>query len=277
MSVRSVCALSVFAAIISGATLSAQNTPMWGSGSYDASRRTPSGPTWNIVTAPPNGGGATDVGTVSINELAHKVPAKALKEWERAQKARDKGQTSEAVAHFEKATDIDPEFVAAHNNAGALLLLEGKSEPALKHLQACVKLDPHNAMPVSNMAVAYMMQQRFADAEEAARRGLDLDRTGNRVRLIYALSLVMQDKFTQDAMQALERAQDEYPQARLLSARIYAAWGKRDEALESVNIYLKSGEPTGVDLAKQWKEILENLPQRQPVMAKAQSVSDQQQ
>lgn len=273
MSVRSVCALSVFAAMMSGATLLAQNTPMWGSGSYDASRRTPSGPAWNIVTAPPSG--ATDVGTVSINELAHKVPGKALKEWERAQKARDKGQVSEAVAHFEKATDIDPEFVAAHNNAGALLLLEGKPDDALRHLQACVKLDPHNAMPVSNMAVALMMQHRFPEAEEAARRGLDLDRTGNRVRLIYALSLVMQDKFTKEAMQALERAQDEYPQARLLSARIYAAWGKRDEALESVNVYLKSGEPTGVDLAKQWKEILEKVPQ--PVMAKAQPVSDQQQ
>jgi tetratricopeptide (TPR) repeat protein len=255
--------------MIGGGTILAQDNATLSSGPYDANRSTP-GPAgiWNIVSAPPVES-ASDAGTVSVNELSHNIPGRALREWDRAQKARGRGQIPEAVAHLKKAVEIDPEFVAAHNNVAAILLFENRPADALEHLQTCTKLDPHNAMAVSNMAVAYMMQARFTDAEEAARRGLDLDRTGNRVRLIYGLSQLMQDKFTKDAMQALQRAKDEFPQARLLEARIYAAWGRRDEALEAINVYLRSGESTGAELAKQWKAILEKAPR--PVMAEAET------
>ena len=59
---------------------------------------------------------------------------------EKAERARAKNRTDEAIVHFEQAILIDPEFVTARNNLGALYLRLAKLEPAIAQLEEAAKV-----------------------------------------------------------------------------------------------------------------------------------------
>jgi Flp pilus assembly protein TadD len=193
-----------------------------------------------------------DPGTVSLRELQHEVPKGALKQWNRGEKARIKEQFEKAAVHYQKALEVDPEFVAARNNLGAVLMIMNKPGEAATHLEECIRQDPHNPMAPANLAVSYLMLRRFEDAEQSARTAVDLGRASIRPRMILGLTLVMRDKLDDEALDLLSQAQDDFPQARLLTARIYGARGDLARAEAAVRGYLASGEPVARDLAEKW-------------------------
>lgn len=269
MSTRSVFTLGVISAALLGSGLYAQDSRTWMTTrpSYDASRRGPMEivPVW--APAQPENIPPADGGIVTLQQLKHEVPGKATKEWERSEKAREKGDYAGAIAHLRKAIAIDPEFVGARNNLGAILLFSGKYQEAIPELEECIKLDPDNSLPYSNLTIAYLMKKDFEGAERAARRTNDIDRTSTRAKLVLGLTLVMEEKLTDEALNLLLRAAEDFPQARLLSARIYAARGKADEAETAIHEYLASGDTTGTDMANEWLSIIRKA--RETVSASA--------
>ena len=60
--------------------------------------------------------------SISLERLAHKVPKPARKEYDRARSERDKRRLAEAEAHYQKSLELDPEFVEAANDLGALTI-----------------------------------------------------------------------------------------------------------------------------------------------------------
>ena len=106
---------------------------------------------------------------VTLHQLAHEVPGKAMKEYQRALKAEDKGDRQGAIEHLQKAIQIDPEFCAARNDLGANYLFTNRVDLAIEQFNKTIAIDPHAAMPYSNLAVAFLMQNRLQDAERAAR------------------------------------------------------------------------------------------------------------
>lgn len=191
-------------------------------------------------------------GVVTLHELEHRVPGNAVREFERALKAQSKGEHENAVEHFKKAIEIDPEFCAARNDLGASYLRLRRVELAIDQFNKAIAVDPHLAMPYSNLAVAYFMQDKPADAERAARREVDLDRGGTRGRLMLGLSLVLQRKFTREAEQSLGKALHDFPQASLLLARVLAARGEIECARVELQRYLATGDRSAVEIANQW-------------------------
>jgi tetratricopeptide (TPR) repeat protein len=256
MQVRSAASLG-FCALLLGGQAFAQSG-LGGEPAYDASLELPSEPGLATETWPRNDAPSRPAGeVVSVQELEHKVPHKAASEYEQADKARATGNLAGSIRHLETAVKIDPEFVAARNNLAALYLLNQQVGPAVAQLEECIKLDPNDYMPASNLALAYMIERDLPAAERTARRGVELDHTGTRSRLILAMALLMQDKFTPEALGLLKRAEQDFPQAQLLSARIYAAHGEFDEARAAINGYLASGQQDGRPLAKQWLKLID--------------------
>lgn len=256
MAARSVFALGVFAALTIGGDVLAQPRTDVHRGyrtapAYDASQRSPyqAAPVLAVTRPRPE---RPVSGTVSLTELKHEIPGKALKEWERAEKARMKGELDKAVTHLRKAIEIDPEFMAARNNLAAIFITTGASADAIPVLEESVKLDPHNATAAANLAIAYLTEGHLEDAERSARRAADLDRTSKRPLAILGITLVMANQLTDEALEALQRAQEEFPQAELLMARVYAARGEGEKAEAAILSYLESGDPAGVEMAEQW-------------------------
>ncbi len=271
MLARSVSSLGVFVLLLGGQAFA--QLPIASLSPYDAEQsQAPDPKTSGVWPTEFRQEQRPPFGVVSVRQLEHKVPRKAQREYDRSEKARRHNDVRGAIAHLEKAVKIDPEFVAARNNLGANYLLVGKADAAVVQLQECVNLDPHNYMPESNLALALMIQKKFEDAERSARRGVSLDHTGTRTRLILAMSLLMQDKFTPEAMEMLKRAARDYPQATLLSARVYAAHGQFNEARQAIETYLQKGEAAGRPLANTWLRMVAKAEADQRTMASAHAV-----
>lgn len=112
--------------------------------------------------------------TVSIAELAGKVPSNARKEFDKATQASQKGSTDEAIAHLRKAIALAPTFVMAHNDLGVQLLAQGKLDEAAEALRKAVSLDPNAFNPSLNYGIVLVHLHRFAEANESLSRALTL-------------------------------------------------------------------------------------------------------
>lgn len=74
------------------------------------------------------------------------------------------GRRAEAVTHFEAALRLQPEFADAHMNLGNALLAEGRGAEALRHLGEAVRLAPEIAEMRFNFANALAAVGRPAEA-----------------------------------------------------------------------------------------------------------------
>jgi len=74
------------------------------------------------------------------------------------------GKIEEAMAHFNKALQINPGYAKAHNNLGTALASQGKTEEALKHFGLALYINPGYAAAHSNIGVALAGQDELEKA-----------------------------------------------------------------------------------------------------------------
>jgi protein O-mannosyl-transferase len=136
----------------------------------------------------------------------------------------DKGNVDEAIAHYQKALQLKPDFVAAHINLGDALLQKSKLAEAMAHFQRALQLKPDSveaqndlawvlaaspeaslrdgkkavelaqranqltlgASPaiLSTLAAAYAEIERFPEAIETAQRALQLAEAQANTKLV---------------------------------------------------------------------------------------------
>jgi tetratricopeptide (TPR) repeat protein len=195
-------------------------------------------------------------GTISVKRLAHVVPGKAVKEYEKAKKARQSGDIDRAMTSLQRALEIDPEFIEAVNDMGACHTAKQNFSKAANYFDRAIRIDSHYWPAFYNLALMSLLQNKMEDAERAARTASDLDRTGSTSRLLLGIALVFQDKFTDEAVTSLEKARGEFPQAHLVLARALAARGKRTEARSELETFLAGKPSFGADLAQSWLKVL---------------------
>jgi tetratricopeptide (TPR) repeat protein len=87
--------------------------------------------------------------TVTVHELAHRVPARATKEYRRALKAQERGNDYEAVSHYKRAISLDPEFLMAINDLGTTYLRLSKINLAIEQFSTAITVDPRAARPLT--------------------------------------------------------------------------------------------------------------------------------
>ncbi len=89
------------------------------------------------------------------------------------QSTEQRGQTGEAISHYEQALNSDSDLVEAHNNLGNLLDEMGKPDEALMHYQSAVRLRPDMPLVHENLGIQLAKLGQFDDAmreyQEAAR------------------------------------------------------------------------------------------------------------
>jgi len=199
---------------------------------------------------------------VTVEELRHIVPEKAQKEMAKAEAAKAKGRTDEAIAHLKRAIAIDSGFIAARNNLAIHYLATGLLDSAVAELEDALKLYPQHAVLLSNLAVGYLMNEKFDAAERAARLTMKLDRTGWRAPLMLGVALVKQRKFTEEALQSLDRARDYHPWAHLFAGRVHLERGHLERAKNAIQTYLSSGDQEHSEIANSWLEVISEREQK---------------
>lgn len=199
--------------------------------------------------------------TVTMQELRHKVPPRARKKMEKAEKARLANRLDDAIDLYKQTIAIDPEYVAARNNLATLYLRGADTNLGLEQLQEAITVSPHNAMLFRNLAIGYELARQIADAERAARMAVDLDRTGAEPRLLLGLILLEEHKFTDEALRCFERTALQYPLSHLLGGRVLIGQGEMERGKSEIQAYLASGDQDNRQIALKWLASLDDKEQ----------------
>src|SRR5258708_2478791 len=85
---------------------------------------------------------------------------------------------NQAFAAFDRAIAIDPNLAVAHNYVGQIKVFLGRANEAAGHTLKAIQLsprDPQLAEWYYQLAITYIHQQRFDEAVEWARRGVQVN------------------------------------------------------------------------------------------------------
>jgi tetratricopeptide (TPR) repeat protein len=197
---------------------------------------------------------------ISVHDLT--VPAKAAKEMERAMKAFKADDFRSAAEHLQKALQIAPGFVQAHNNLGATYIRLNEYESAIVQLQEAVELAPNLRDPYHNLGIALLLLGRLPEAEVAARRALDIGPQDSSARFTLGRILATEDKNTPEALHLLSESARDIPEARLSLAQVLRRRGLLEPAIAELQTYLRIAdarekEQVGAWLALWTKELAE--------------------
>jgi Flp pilus assembly protein TadD len=83
---------------------------------------------------------------------------------------------AEARALAQKATALEPDYAEAWNALGAIAIAAHRADEAIAALEHATALAPAHAQAFANLAIAYRLVNRGADAARADRRACEIDR-----------------------------------------------------------------------------------------------------
>jgi hypothetical protein len=181
-------------------------------------------------------------GVVTVEQLRHRVPAKAKNEMEKGQKALQRARIDDAIRHYKLAIAVDPSLVVARNNL-AMCFMQSDLPAAIDQLEQAVQVDPHHPVLYRNLTLAYAFSARFVDAERVGRIAVDLNRTGEQTaRFLLGWVLVSEHKYTDETLQLLDRASNAIAFAHLLAGGALLSKGEYIRAKTEIETYLSTNE-----------------------------------
>lgn len=128
-----------------------------------------------VLTLPERATGKPISGLVSLHDLEHPIPKKAIRAAYEAQQLEHANNIPKAIAKLEKAVQIAPGYRDAHLNLGVLYARSGRISDARAEFQKAVEIGPPAALVYTNLALTDMELHQYRDAETSARRALQLD------------------------------------------------------------------------------------------------------
>jgi tetratricopeptide (TPR) repeat protein len=167
--------------------------------------------------------------------------------------ARD-GRIDEAIAHYRKALEVDPQYAAIHNNLGAALARSGNLNEAIDHFQKFLEVTPDNVEVHGNLIRALTQAGRSSEAVSRLESILRLHPNSAAVHNTLGVALIWQRK-TDEAIAHFNRALEINPGLieahQNLGDTLFSLQGKSAEALPH------------------WREVLRAAPNQVPVLNRA--------
>lgn len=114
-------------------------------------------------------------------------------------------RTEEAIAHFQQALRIQPDYAAAHDNLGNAYLRLGQSELSLDHLKQAVALDPADAEARNNLGNTLLHLGRHTEAAAAYQEALRIDPNYAEAHINLG-ALALQNGRADDSLAHLQKA-----------------------------------------------------------------------
>ena len=180
----------------------------------------------------------------SDNVIAHNNLGNALLQ---------KGKVDEAIAHFQKALEIKPDYAEAHNNLGNALLQKGNVDEAITHYQKALEIKPDYAEAHNNLGNALLKKGRVDEAIAHYQMALQIKPVYPQAlnNLAWALATSPQ-ALLRNGNQAVELAQQanqltggESPIILHTLAAAYAEVGRFGDALRSAQKAYELARATG--------------------------------
>jgi len=114
------------------------------------------------------------------------------------------GKSDEAIACYQKILEINPNVAAAHCNLGSIWQMQGKHEEAIAAYQRAIKLKPDFILAYRNLGNLYIEQRQFQEAEKYLSQALEINPELTEIYQILCNALRVHGNFSQ-CRQAAER------------------------------------------------------------------------
>ena len=98
-------------------------------------------------------------------------------------------EKDKAKQYFQKAIEIDPDYLEARSTYGGMLLDIGDLDESIRQLNAVVRRDSKNSLAWGLLAQALCRKDSFAESIDAARKAIKLNPSNAEVHLWLAESL----------------------------------------------------------------------------------------
>jgi len=192
---------------------------------------------------------------VNYRQLQAEIPKKATEEYEKALKESSKGNYSKVIEHLEKALDLAPDFLEAHNKLGVQYAGLGRFQDAENSFTRTRELDPNGSRPLINLGSLYFQQgqmqsdagqteeaqdnfQKAADLLEEALRLQPLSATASYFLGATLYKIGSYERAESMLHRALE-LDEEMDDVRLMLLNVYTKQQRYDAAMEQLMSYLQ--------------------------------------
>jgi tetratricopeptide (TPR) repeat protein len=163
---------------------------------------------------------------------------------------------TEALNHFGKAVELDPNFAEARMNVGLITLGFRKYDTAKDSFTKVLELDPKNYEAVIGLGIAQRGMGDFDAAEATYKKAKDMD--GRRGEAFYNLGVLYKD-FRAAKQSDLKASQEAYRTARDYFKQFLDKGGKQDDVAEA-----KDNISDCDKVIKQLDEFMKNMANQPP-------------
>jgi Flp pilus assembly protein TadD len=165
---------------------------------------------------------------------------------ERGVEYLQQGKIEQAIPELQDAVERDPKDTASRMNLAYAYEREKRFDEAIYHYEKILALKPKDSVARNNLAVLYDRQGRYDEAIREFETVLDGDPknalAAKNIDTTKKNMAAAKDRERQiDSAKQAADAQPDNPSALYDLARAYAFYGKKDEALASLNKALKLG------------------------------------
>jgi tetratricopeptide (TPR) repeat protein len=136
-----------------------------------------------------------------------------LHDVEKAIKLSGQGEHIKALAFLEHAVHDSPDYFTAHNWLAVEYSALHRFPDAVTEFQRLVASDPESPIGYANLAVVSYNAGRYDESEEIARRALQVRGDYNLAQFVLAMSLLRQNRETEQARHLLISASRTIPAA----------------------------------------------------------------
>jgi superkiller protein 3 len=178
--------------------------------------------------------------TVSAEDLS--VPVKAREEFARGMDAHAKGDDQAAQAALERALEIYPSYVKAHNNLGVLYLKAGLKGKASVEFSKAVEFDPKFTAGYVNLAKTAISSGNYSEAELELKKALASDPSALNAMVLLSSTEFARLEYS-DALALIRRIhrithEQQYADIHLLAADILFKQKKNQEAVAEYELFV---------------------------------------
>ena len=180
---------------------------------------------------------------VSVADL-QQPPKEAKKNYDNGLKRARENKPDEAVALFQAAIKIFPEYLAAINKLGEQLAVLKKPAEAQAAFEKAIAINPKYALPHINLGILFVEQKRYDEAVVALQNGVSADDSFPMGRLKLGEALMSKqppdyDRAEKELTRAIELGKREFVYVRQILFNLNLRRQRLDKAAEQLEAYLK--------------------------------------
>ncbi len=190
-------------------------------------------------------------GTVNVATASQNIPKPARQAYEQGLKFQKENKADKALASFNQALELYPEYFQALTERGNLLMQHNKLAVALADFDRALLINDKHSPALRGAAYCNLQQRKYEVAVGQLEKSLLYEPKValSHMLLGYArLSLKRYDEAKLSLGQALKLGGDNIARARVYLAEVFAQEQKFKEAADEIRAYLKS-KPDAADAA----------------------------